>query len=84
MNRPDYLTKQLDLEYKEYTLLRDSRDTLPNLGLTADYGKTDTSTTNQAKTHETDWSAAEHSDTLARGYYRQFGDVVASWKNIGD
>lgn len=55
-NRPDYLTQRLDLEYKEYTLLRASRDTLPELNLTADYGQTDTSTTNQEKTREDDWS----------------------------
>ena len=55
-NRPDYLLKHLDLEYKEYDLIRKSRDTLPQLDLTAEYEDVRTSTTNQPKTREDDWT----------------------------
>lgn len=55
-NRPEYLLKHLDLEYKEYELIRKSRDTLPRLDLTAEYEDARTSTTNQPKTRQDDWA----------------------------
>lgn len=55
-NKPDYLLQGLDLEYKEYDLIRNSRDTLPQLDLTAEYEDIRTSTTNQPKTREDDWA----------------------------
>ena len=55
-NRPAFLLKGLDLEYKEYELIRKSRDTLPQLDLTAEYEDVRTSTTDQPKTREDDWA----------------------------
>lgn len=55
-NRPEYLNKKLSLEGYEYELLRATRDVLPELGLTASFGETETSSTSTEKTRNDKWS----------------------------
>lgn len=70
-NKPDYLTQRLNLESKEYTLLRASRDTLPQLDLTATYGETHTTTNTQGNNNDDKWSVGLELQTPIFGTERR-------------